>query len=113
LTISSTPHFASPSYRIEVSSSLSPFEQWWPVTSELGDARCYPFQCADVIRVWCDTSAAPAMSSLLLAYFDTMRQARGTTDLIQAQRDFFGAHGFERVDGGAGHHGPWGSGLAH
>jgi 6-phosphogluconate dehydrogenase len=41
-----------------------------------------------------------------------MRQARGTTDLIQAQRDFFGAHGFERVDGGSGHHGPWGSGLA-
>ena len=33
--------------------------------------------------------------------------ARGTTDLIQAQRDFFGAHGFERLDGGSGHHGPW------
>jgi 6-phosphogluconate dehydrogenase len=53
----------------------------------------------------------PAFSAAL-AYFDTMRQARGTTDLIQAQRDFFGAHGFERVDGGSGHHGPWGSGLA-
>ena len=53
----------------------------------------------------------PAFSAAL-AYFDTMRQARGTTDLIQAQRDFFGAHGFERVDGGAGQHGPWGSGVA-
>lgn len=52
----------------------------------------------------------PALSNAL-AYFDTMRQARGTTDLIQAQRDFFGAHGFERTDGGAGHHGPWGSGA--
>ena len=49
----------------------------------------------------------PAFSGAL-AYFDTMRQGRGTTDLIQAHRDFFGAHGFERVDGGAGHHGPWG-----
>ncbi len=48
----------------------------------------------------------PAFSAAL-AYFDTMRQARGTTDLIQAQRDFFGAHGFERVDGGDGNHGPW------
>ncbi len=53
----------------------------------------------------------PALSAAL-AYFDTMRRARGTTDLIQAQRDFFGAHGFERMDGGAGHHGPWGSGLS-
>ena len=24
---------------------------------------------------------------------------RGTANLIQAQRDFFGAHGFDRVDG--------------
>ncbi len=49
---------------------------------------------------------APALASAL-GYFDTMRTARGTTDLIQAQRDFFGAHGFERLDGGAGRHGPW------
>ena len=48
----------------------------------------------------------PAMAAAL-GYFDTMRQARGTTDLVQGQRDFFGAHSFERVDGGSGHHGPW------
>ncbi len=53
---------------------------------------------------------APAFSAAL-AYFDTMRQARGTTDLIQGQRDFFGAHGFERVDGGSDHHGPWAMGF--
>ncbi|MCR8726271.1 NADP-dependent phosphogluconate dehydrogenase [Frigidibacter sp. ROC022] len=52
----------------------------------------------------------PAFSAAL-AYFDSMRQARGTTDLIQGQRDYFGAHGFERVDGGSGHHGPWAMGL--
>jgi 6-phosphogluconate dehydrogenase len=50
---------------------------------------------------------APALAAAL-GYFDTMRTARGTTDLIQAQRDFFGAHGFERIDGGTGQHGPWG-----
>jgi len=49
---------------------------------------------------------APAFCAAL-AYFDTMRRGRGTTDLIQAQRDFFGAHGFERTDGGSDHHGPW------
>lgn len=49
----------------------------------------------------------PAMSAAL-AWFDTMRQARGTTNLIQAQRDFFGHHGFVRRDtGAAGQHGPW------
>ena len=52
--------------------------------------------------------ALPALSSGL-AYFDAMRTARGTANMIQGQRDFFGAHGFARVDGGSGHHGPWGS----
>ncbi len=51
----------------------------------------------------------PAFSAAL-AYLDTMRRARGTTDIIQGQRDFFGAHGFERIDGGSGHHGPWAMG---
>ncbi|WP_404864373.1 NADP-dependent phosphogluconate dehydrogenase [Georhizobium sp. MAB10] len=48
----------------------------------------------------------PALSAAL-AYFDTYRQARGTANLIQAQRDFFGAHGFERLDGSGPHHGQW------
>ena len=50
---------------------------------------------------------APALSSAL-AYFDSYRQGRGTSNLIQAQRDFFGAHGFERIDEPGAHHGPWG-----
>lgn len=48
----------------------------------------------------------PAFSAAL-AWIDTMAQARGTTDLIQAQRDFFGRHGFVRLGGDAGSHGPW------
>ncbi len=52
--------------------------------------------------------AMPALASGL-AYFDAMRTARGTANMIQGQRDFFGAHGFARMDGGEGHHGPWGS----
>ena len=51
----------------------------------------------------------PALAAAL-SWFDTLRQARGTTDLIQAQRDFFGAHSFQRVDVEGHHHGPWFSG---
>ncbi|MBS3648915.1 NADP-dependent phosphogluconate dehydrogenase [Pseudaminobacter sp. 19-2017] len=51
----------------------------------------------------------PALSSAL-GYFDLYRQGRGTSNLLQAQRDFFGAHGFERVDEPGAFHGPWGSG---
>jgi 6-phosphogluconate dehydrogenase len=52
----------------------------------------------------------PAIASGL-SWFDMMRTARSTANLIQAQRDFFGAHGFERTDRpGGGQHGPWGHG---
>ncbi|RME00336.1 MAG: NADP-dependent phosphogluconate dehydrogenase, partial [Calditrichaeota bacterium] len=39
----------------------------------------------------------PAMGASL-AYYDSYRSARLPANLIQAQRDFFGAHTFERVD---------------
>ena len=39
----------------------------------------------------------PAYSSAL-AYFDALRSKRLPANLIQAQRDFFGAHTFERID---------------
>ena len=51
--------------------------------------------------------AMPALSSGI-AYFDAMRTARGTANMIQGQRDYFGRHGFERFDDdNKGHHGPW------
>ena len=54
--------------------------------------------------------AAPALSAAL-AYLDGVRTARSTANLIQAQRDFFGAHGFERTDrDGRDYHGPWAMG---
>jgi 6-phosphogluconate dehydrogenase len=51
--------------------------------------------------------ACPALSSGL-AWFDMMRTARGTANMIQAQRDYFGLHGFRRLDGLDLPHGPWG-----
>jgi 6-phosphogluconate dehydrogenase len=53
----------------------------------------------------------PAYSSAL-AYFDGMRSRRLPANLIQAQRDYFGAHTFERVDRPRGEffHHEWGQG---
>jgi 6-phosphogluconate dehydrogenase len=51
-------------------------------------------------------SPVPALSSAL-AYFDSYRQARGSANLIQGQRDFFGAHTFERTDMPGAHHEKW------
>ena len=45
--------------------------------------------------------AAPAFSAAL-AYFDSYRQNRLPANLLQAQRDYFGAHTFERLDKPAG-----------
>jgi 6-phosphogluconate dehydrogenase len=56
----------------------------------------------------------PALYSAL-AYYDGYRSARLPANLIQAQRDYFGAHTYERVDRprGEAHHTDWtGSGGA-
>ena len=45
--------------------------------------------------------------SASLAYFDSYRQAQGTANLTQGQRDFFGAHGFELTDRTGEQHGTW------
>ena len=50
--------------------------------------------------------AAPAFSASL-AYFDSYRSARLPANLLQAQRDFFGAHTYERVDKPGVFHTDW------
>jgi 6-phosphogluconate dehydrogenase len=52
----------------------------------------------------------PALTSAL-NYLQQLRTGRSTVDLVQAQRDIFGAHGFERIDQPGAHHGPWHSGA--
>lgn len=54
-------------------------------------------------------SPAPALGAAL-AYFDAMRTGRGTANMIQGQRDYFGLHSFARVDQDGSHHGPWAEG---
>jgi 6-phosphogluconate dehydrogenase len=48
----------------------------------------------------------PAFSSAI-AYFDAYRSARLWANMIQAQRDYFGAHTYERVDRPGSFHTEW------
>jgi len=50
--------------------------------------------------------ALPSMSASL-AYFDTYRRARVPANLVQAQRDFFGSHTYERTDMEGNFHTIW------
>ena len=54
----------------------------------------------------------PALSSAV-SWYDEIRQPRGTANMIQGQRDFFGAHGFEIVGRGTDQHGKWPSTIDH
>jgi 6-phosphogluconate dehydrogenase len=50
--------------------------------------------------------AVPCFSSAI-AYYDGYRSERLPANLLQAQRDFFGAHTFERVDEKGSFHEEW------
>lgn len=69
-------------------------------------ARCLPALREVVAQAVTSGHPVPALSAAL-QWLDTMRQSRGSAGLIQAQRDFFGYHGFARLDEPGVHHGPW------
>ncbi|MDO8648334.1 MAG: NADP-dependent phosphogluconate dehydrogenase [Candidatus Peregrinibacteria bacterium] len=48
----------------------------------------------------------PAMAASL-AYYDTIRREDLPQNLVQAQRDFFGAHGYQRIDKSGEFHTEW------
>lgn len=50
--------------------------------------------------------SVPGMSASL-QYFDTYRRARLPANLVQAQRDYFGAHTYERIDRPGSYHTEW------
>ncbi|XP_074567336.1 6-phosphogluconate dehydrogenase, decarboxylating 1 [Curcuma longa] len=50
--------------------------------------------------------STPGMSASL-AYFDTYRRASVPANLVQAQRDYFGAHTYERIDIPGAFHTEW------
>ena len=61
----------------------------------------------EVVKVAVDKGIpAPALMAAL-SYFDAYRSDRLSTNVIQAQRDFFGAHQFERIDKEGVFHAQW------
>jgi 6-phosphogluconate dehydrogenase len=61
----------------------------------------------DVLKTAMDQKIGmPALSSAL-AYVDMFSTARLASNLIQAQRDYFGAHTYERIDKGGPFHTNW------
>lgn len=50
--------------------------------------------------------AVPVLAAAM-SWYDSMRQGFGTANIIQAQRDVFGRHGFARLGEEGVHHGPW------
>ena len=62
------------------------------------------------LMVQCVQSGVPAATlSASLNYFDSYRTARLPSNLIQAQRDYFGAHTYERLDKTGAFHTLWGA----
>ena len=60
-----------------------------------------------VVKTAIDNGIPTPAFSASLAYYDTYRRARLPANLIQAQRDFFGAHTYERVDKPGTFHTEW------
>ncbi|MEL4307729.1 NADP-dependent phosphogluconate dehydrogenase [Joostella sp. CR20] len=52
----------------------------------------------EVVKTGIDKGIPMAVFSATLAYFDAYRSETLPTNLIQAQRDYFGAHKYERID---------------
>ena len=77
------------SFRVEITSSLDEFAAHWPTTAGGSQAHCYPFQCADVLQVWCDTIGR---SRGIEPIFATIFLANGTPALLLPL-------GIERVSG--------------
>lgn len=59
------------------------------------------------VRTAVELGVPLAAMSASLAYYDAYRSARLPANLIQAQRDYFGAHTFERVDKPGVFHASW------
>ncbi|MCM5664180.1 NADP-dependent phosphogluconate dehydrogenase [Galbibacter mesophilus] len=52
----------------------------------------------EVVKTGIDKGIPMSVYSATLSYFDAYRSATLPTNLIQAQRDYFGAHKYERID---------------
>jgi CelD/BcsL family acetyltransferase involved in cellulose biosynthesis len=64
---------------ISVSGDLADFANIWPSTDRLGTSRCFVFQCADFLNVWCDTIGQARHTA---TKFVAIRDDRGSPALL-------------------------------
>jgi 6-phosphogluconate dehydrogenase len=60
-----------------------------------------------VVRIAIELGVPVSAFMASLGYYDTYRTARMAANLIQAQRDYFGAHTYERIDAKGVFHTEW------
>ena len=61
----------------------------------------------EVVKTAADLGTPSLALSTALAYFDSYRQKRLPANLLQAQRDYFGAHTYRRIDKEGAFHTEW------
>lgn len=61
----------------------------------------------DIVKTAVDTGVPAPAFMASLTYFDAYRSANLPTNIIQAQRDYFGAHQYERIDKEGTFHTQW------
>lgn len=76
-----------------------------PETSKL--ANHHQSAIRQIVRQAVDRGIPVPAFSAALAYFDSYRRAQLPVNLIQAQRDFFGAHTYQRIDQPGTFHTEW------
>ena len=70
-------------------------------------ARDYQSALREVVTAAIAAGVPVPCFSSAIAYYDGYRSERLPANLIQAQRDFFGAHTFERIDEKGSFHEDW------
>jgi 6-phosphogluconate dehydrogenase len=70
-------------------------------------AKNYQSALREVVSTAVNAGISIPTFASAIAYYDGYRSARLPANLLQAQRDFFGAHTFERIDAKGSFHAEW------
>jgi len=69
--VPSTQNGAFSDFDVRVADDLAQFGDLWPRTDNCDGVRCYAFQCADILQVWCDSiGKARGTRPLFVGVFD-------------------------------------------
>ncbi|XZR53256.1 MAG: NADP-dependent phosphogluconate dehydrogenase [Enterobacteriaceae bacterium] len=67
----------------------------------------YQYSIRDIISYSIQSGISTPAFNISIAYYDSYRCANLPTNLIQAQRDYFGAHTYKRIDKNGNFHNIW------